>query len=136
MIDALTLFIALLCGAASAIAASCVWGVLLIPARVQDRLQAGSPKLLTLAICLGLMLSAFHDMLGVSLDLPEIFGATGLLLGGMFVGMLSAALEEILEVAPVFMRRFHLGNVSTGVRFVMMISKGLGAILAALVFTV
>ncbi len=135
MIDALTILIALLCGAAAAIAASCVWGVLLIPARVQDRLQAGSPYSLTWAICLGLMLSACHDMLGFTLHLPEVFGILGLLLGGMFVGMLAAALEEILEVAPVFMRRFRLGNVSTGVRFVMMLGKGLGAILAALVFT-
>ena len=45
------------------------------------------------------------------------------------------ALEEILEVAPVLMQRFRLGDVSTGVRFVMMIGKALGAVLAALVFT-
>jgi stage V sporulation protein AB len=75
-------------------------------------------------------------MLNFSLHLPEFFGIFSLLLGGMFVGMLAAALEEILEVAPVFMRRFRLGDVSTGVRFVMMLGKGLGAILAALVFTV
>ena len=87
------------------------------------------------AICLGLMLAVLHDMLGFSLRLPDVFGAAGMLLGGMFVGMLSAALEEILEVAPVIMRRFRLGNVSTGVRFVMMLSKGLGAVLAALAFT-
>jgi len=133
--DILTVLVALLCGAAAAIAASCVWGVLLIPARIQDRLQASSPKCLTWAMCLGLMLTTGHDMLGLHFPLPEIFGAAGLLLGGIFVGMLSAALEEILEVAPVFMRRFRLGNVSTGVRFAMMIGKGLGAMLAALVFT-
>lgn len=135
MTDALTIIIGLLAGATTAIAASCVWGVLLIPARVQDRLQAASPRTLTWAICLGLMLATLHDMLGFTLPLPEGFGAAGMLLGGMFVGMLSAALEEILEVAPVFMRRFRLGDVSTGMRFVMMIGKGLGAVLAALVFT-
>ena len=91
--------------------------------------------LLTLALCAGLTLSALHDMLDVTLPLPPIAGSAGLLLGGMFVGMLSAALEEILEVTPVLMRRFRLGDVSTGVRFVMCIGKGLGAILAALVFT-
>lgn len=135
MIDALTILAGLLAGASTAVAASCVWGVLLIPARVQDRLQAASPRILTWAICLGLMLSACHDMLGFSFSLPEGFGVLGLLLGGMFVGMLAAALEEILEVAPVLMRRFRLGDVSTGVRFVMMLGKGLGAVLAALVFT-
>ncbi|MBQ3155797.1 MAG: stage V sporulation protein AB [Clostridia bacterium] len=135
MTDLLILLAGLLGGAATAVAASCVWGVLLIPARLQDRLQAASPRLLTWAICLGLMLSAGHDMLGLTIRLPDAFGAFGLMLGGMFVGMLSAALEEILEVAPVLMRRFRLGNVSTGIRFVMMLGKGAGAVLAALVFT-
>ena len=135
MSDLLTVITSLLVGASTAVAASCVWIVLLIPARVQDRLQAASPRILTWAICLGLIFSTCHDMLGFSLHLPTLFGAAGLLLGGMFVGMLSAALEEILEVAPVLMRRFRLGDVSTGVRIVMCIGKGLGAILAALVFT-
>ena len=134
MTDVLTILAGILAGASTAVAASCVWGVLLIPARVQDRLQACSLRSLTWAMCLGLIFSACHDRLGFALPLPQIFGALGLLLGGMFVGMLSAALEEILEVAPVLMRRLRLGDVSTGVRFVMMIGKGLGAILAALVF--
>lgn len=135
MNDCLALLIGLLTGAAMSISVSCVWGVLLIPARIQDRLQAASPRSMTWAICLGLMLSTLHDMLGFTLSLPDMIGCLGLLLGGMFVGMLSAALEEILEVAPVIMRRFRLGDVSTGVRFVMMVGKGLGAILAALVIT-
>ena len=135
MNDCLALLIGLLTGAAMSISVSCVWGVLLIPARIQDRMQAASPRSMTWAICLGLMLSTLHDMLGFTLSLPDMIGCLGLLLGGMFVGMLSAALEEILEVAPVIMRRFRLGDVSTGVRFVMMVGKGLGAILAALVFT-
>ena len=135
MNDALAILLGLLTGTVMSVAVSCVWGVLLIPARVQDRLQASSPRTLTWAICTGLILAALHDMLGFSLRLPGIFGAVGLLLAGMFVGMLSAALEEILEVAPVVMRRFRLGDVSTGVRFVMMVGKGLGAVLAGLVFT-
>ena len=135
MNDLLSIALGLLSGATIAVAVSCVWGVLLIPARVQDRFQAASPRSLTWAMCVGLLLAAGHDMLGVSLQLPAFFGAAGILLGGMFVGMLSAALEEILEVAPVIMRRFRLGDVSTGVRFVMMLGKALGAVLAALVFT-
>ena len=135
MNEAFAVLLGLLTGSAMSVAVSCVWGVLLIPARVQDVLRAGTPRLLTWAICLGLALSTLHDMLGAALPLPLIFGSAALLLSGMFVGMLSAALEEILEVAPVIMRRFRLGDVSTGVRFVMMLGKGLGAVLAALVFT-
>ena len=136
MTDLLILLAGLLGGAATAVAASCVWGVLLIPARLQDRLQAASPRLLTWAICLGLMFTTLNNALGLSLPLPWWCGCIGLLLGGMFVGMLASALGEILEVAPVLMRRFRLGNVSTGVRFTMMLGKGLGAILAALAFSV
>ena len=135
MNDALAILLGLLTGTVMSVAVSCVWGVLLIPARIQDRLQAASPRSMTWAICLGLIFTALHDMLGLALPLPEFVGCLGLLLSGMFVGMLSAALEEILEVAPVLMRRFRLGDVSTGVRFVMLLGKAAGAILAALVFT-
>ena len=69
-IDLLTILISLLCGAASAIAASCVWIVLLIPARLQDRLQAASARLLTWAVCAGMLLYACHDTLGFSPFLP------------------------------------------------------------------
>lgn len=135
MNDAIAILIGLVTGATVSVAVSCVWGVLLLPARVQDRLQAASPRMLTWAMCIGLMLTTLHDALGFSLGLPAFTGMLALLLGGMFVGMLAAALEEILEVAPVLMRRFRLGNVSTGVRFVMMLGKAAGAVLAALAFT-
>ena len=135
MTDLLAILIGLLTGSAMSVAISCVWIVLLIPARVQDRLRAASPCILTWAVCSGLMLTALNNALGFTLPLPAWCGAAGLLLGGMFVGMLASALGEILEVAPVMMRRFRLGDVSTGVRFVMMLGKGLGAILAALAFT-
>lgn len=136
MNDALAILIGLMTGSAMSVAVSCVWVVLLIPARVQDRLQGASPRVLTWAICAGLMLSTLNNALGLALPLPWWCGGFGLLLGGMFVGMLASALGEILEVAPVMMRRFRLGDVSTGVRWVMMVGKGLGAMLAALAFTV
>ena len=135
MNDLLAILIGLTTGAAMSVAVSCVWIVLLIPARVQDRLQGASPCVLTWAIAAGLMLTTLNNALGLTLPLPGWCGSVGLLLGGMFVGMLASALGEILEVAPVLMRRFRLGDVSTGVRFTMMIGKALGAILAAMAFT-
>ena len=125
----------LMTGAAMSVAVSCVWCILLIPARIQDRLQAASPRLLTWALGAGLLLSALHNGMGAALHLPRWCGSLALLGGGMFVGMLASALGEILEVAPVLMRRFRLGDVSTGVRWVMMLAKGLGALLACLAFT-
>ena len=132
MSDIIAILIGLTTGATMAVAISCVWVVLLIPARVQDRLQAASSCALTWALCLGLAFIAVHNALGLTLSLPRWCGSVGLMLGGIFVGMLASALGEILEVAPVLMRRFRLGDVSCGVRFLMMLSKGLGAVLAAL----
>ena len=135
MNSALGVLIGLTTGATMAVAVSSVWCVLLIPSRIQDRFQAASPRILTWAICLGLVLTALNNGLGFHLPLPDWFGGLMLIPCGMFVGMLASALGEILEVAPVMMRRFRLGDVSTGVRWVMMVGKGLGAVLACLVFT-
>lgn len=118
-----------------AVAVSSVWCVLLIPARVQDRFQATSPRVLTWAICLGLFITALKNGLDFHLMLPPWLGGLALVPCGMFVGMLASALGEILEVAPVMMRRFRLGDASHGMRWVLMVGKGLGAVLASLVFT-
>jgi len=122
-------------GAAMSVAVSCVWCVLLIPARLQDRFQACSPRSLTWALALGMLLPTLHDMLDVHLPLPSWAGALLFIPCGMFVGMLSAALEEILEVAPVLLRRFRLEDASADMRWGLMLAKGLGAVLASLVFT-
>lgn len=129
------ILIGLMSGAAMSVAVSCVWCVLLIPSRIQDRFQACSPRSLTWALALGLMFSALSNIGGLRLPLPIWLGSLLIIPCGMFVGMLSAALGEILEVAPVLMRRFRLGDASTGVRWVIMLAKGLGAVLASLVFT-
>ncbi|MGN0793626.1 MAG: stage V sporulation protein AB [Aristaeellaceae bacterium] len=131
----LAVLIGLMTGSAMSVAVSCAWVVLQVPARVQDRLQLASSRSLTWAMYIGLLFTALNNALGFELPLPRWCGSLGMLLGGMFVGMLASALVEILEVAPVLMRRFRVGNVSTGVRFTMMVGKALGAILAALVFT-
>jgi len=133
--DLLAMAIGFVTGATMVVAVSCVWGVLLIPARIQDRLQAASPRLLTRALALGLLLAALGDGLGFALRLPAWLASALFIPCGMFVGMLASALEEILEVAPVMMRRFRLGNASAGIRWVMLVGKGLGAVLASLIFT-
>lgn len=133
--DLMAMGIGLITGATMVVSVSCVWCVLLIPARIQDRLQAASPRLLTWALGIGLLCAALGNGLDFSLHLPSWLASALLIPCGMFVGMLASALGEILEVAPVMMRRFRLGNVSTGVRWIMMLGKGLGAVLACLVFT-
>ena len=54
----------LVAGAAMSVAVSCAWAVLHLPARLQDMFQAGSPRLFSLALLLGL--------LGASLGLAPV----------------------------------------------------------------
>lgn len=135
MSSVLAIVIGLMSGAAMSVAVSSVWCVLHIPARIQHLLHAATPRGMTLALFLGLMLAALHNAVGATLGLPTAVGVLGMLVGGMFVGMVASALGEILEVAPVMMRRFRLGDVSTLVRFTIMLAKGLGAILASIAIT-
>ena len=127
--------IGLLTGSAMSVAVSCAWCVMHLPARLQDRFQAGSPRLYTWAIAAGLLLSATQAGTDFTLGLPVWCVVPVFLAGGMFVGMLASALGEILEVVPVMIRRFRLGNVSAGMRVALMIGKGVGAIIACLAFT-
>ena len=127
--------IGLTTGAAMAVAVSCVWCVLLLPARIQDVFRGGAPRCLGWAMCLGLMLATLQNAAGFSLMLPESCAAVFFLPAGMFVGMLASALGEILEVLPVLTRRFRLGDVSLAFRFVICLAKGLGAVVAVLAFT-
>lgn len=135
MTDLLAVLIALTTGATMSVAISCVWVVLGIPARLQQRLRGASSCGLTWALCMGLLLTALNSALGLTLPLPAWCGSAGLLLGGVFVGMLASALGEILEVTPVLMRRLRLGDISAGVRFALLLGKGLGAVLAAMAFS-
>lgn len=134
-VDVPALLIGFITGVTMSVAVSSVWVVLMIPARLQDLFHVRTSQTLTLAMFLGLVLCAMGNSTGFSLDLPDTMGSVALLGGGMFVGMLASALGEILEVAPVMMRRFRLGDVSLGVRWVMLIGKALGAVIAVLVFT-
>lgn len=133
--DALAVVLGLVTGAAMSVAVSCAWCVLMLPARLQDRLKVASSAPLTWALCLGLVFSAAANALNFSLHLPTWCGAAALLAGGMFVGMLASALGEILEVTPVLMRRFRLGSVSRGMRWMLLLGKGLGAALASLLLS-
>ena len=71
----------------------------------------------------------------LTLTLPVWAGSLGVLLAGVFVGMLASALEKILEVAPVLLRRFHIMDESAGIRWVMLVGKTVGALLGCLLYT-
>lgn len=133
--DVLAVIIGGVTGAAMCIATSCVWCVLHLPARIQDRLRALSPRSCAFAISCGLLLSALRMCFGLTLGLPHWVAALAFVAGGMFVGMLAAALGEITEVVPVLMHRFRVNSMSYPLRLTLTIGKGLGAIIACLAVT-
>ena len=139
MNSVLAILIGLMSGAAMSVAVSSVWCVLHLPARIQHLLHAASPRMMGLAllsgVVCGLMLAALHNALRWTLGLPGVFGVVAMVVGGMFVGMVASALGEILEVAPVLMRRFRLGDVSGAVRVTILFAKTLGAIIASIAIT-
>lgn len=134
MNELLAAVMSLTAGAVMAVMVSCVWAVLHLPARLQDVLRAGTPGGQSVALLLGMVCASLGLTPGIHLHLPTAAGALGILLAGVFVGMLASALEKILEVAPVLLRRFRLGNVSGGVRWVMLIGKVLGALAGCLMY--
>lgn len=125
----------LVAGAAMSVAVSCAWAVLHLPARLQDMFQAGSPRFFSLALLLGMLGASMGLTPGWTLFLPAWVGSLGVLLAGIFVGMLASALEKILEVAPVLLRRFHIMDESAGIRWVMLVGKAVGAALGCLLYT-
>ena len=134
MHEMLCVLLGLITGGTMAVSISGVWVVLHLPARLAGRFRAGGVRQLTVAMMAGLILAGVSLTEG-ALMLPVWAGAAGMVGGGIFVGMLACALGEILEAVPILAHRFHLGHVSTGFRWAMLLGKGLGAVLAALMFT-
>lgn len=134
MNEGLAAMLSLVAGAVMSVTVSCVWTVLHLPARLQDVFQAGSPRMFAWAMLLGLALASVAMTPGIGASLPTWVGGAGMLLSGIFVGMLASALEKILEVAPVLLRRFRIGDVSLGIRWVMLIGKTLGAVLGCMLY--
>ena len=134
MNEGLAALLSLVAGAVMSVTVSCVWTVLHLPARLQDVFQAGSPRMFAWAMLSGMALASVAMTPGIGASLPTWVGGAGMLLSGIFVGMLASALEKILEVAPVLLRRFRIGDVSPGIRWVMLIGKTLGAVLGCMLY--
>lgn len=132
--ESLAALLSLVAGAVMSVTVSCVWTVLHLPARLQDVFQAGAPRMFAWAMLSGLAFASVAMTPGIGAPLPTWVGGAGMLLSGIFVGMLASALEKILEVAPVLLRRFRIGDVSLGIRWVMLIGKTLGAVLGCMLY--
>ena len=121
--------IGLLGGGTMGLCVAPLWMMLQLPMRTDDILNAGgSMRLYALALTIGATAGTFHG----SLYCPQVFGVAALFLGGVFVGMLAAALTEALEVVPALLDRL---SVTADMRFAaaaMAIGKTAGAVIAGL----
>ncbi|MBR4082091.1 MAG: stage V sporulation protein AB [Clostridia bacterium] len=134
MDNILAVLLGLVTGGSMVIAISGVWVVLHLPARISEHLRALGTRGQAAAMILGLSLAGL-SVCGVHGRLPAWAGAAALMGGGAFVGMLSCALGEILEVVPAVSHRLHLGSVSKPVRWAILVGKGVGAVMAGLLLT-
>ena len=105
-----------------------LWTALQIPMRVSDALNAGSMRLCAVALALAAMLGALSPRLG----LPETVAVIAMLAGGAFVGMVSAALVEAVEVVPTLYDRLSVTADMRWVAAALMIGKTGGALYASL----
>lgn len=103
-----------------------LWMMLQIPMRTCDMTGSGTVRMCAWALVMGSSMAA----LNVNGILPEILGIVALLIGGIFTGMIAAALVEAVEVVPVLYDRL---SISTDMRFAALaiaIGKGIGAFIA------
>lgn len=135
MDKALGIVMGLMMGGTVALATASFWLALNIPMRIQAMLDAGSPKLWTVAITVGLTLGALVGGTSFTLHLPVVGGIIAMCFGGMFVGMLASALGEVLDVVPNMFHRMQLTGNSKLAAWALLIGKALGAVLAAMLLT-
>ena len=131
---AIMLLVGLVAGLTVGLTNSAFWLALNIPLRIQAIFDAGSPRLWTAAITLGMTLSALTNGTGFGLHLPAVAGAFVLLLGGGFVGMLASALGEALDVIPNILHRLQIRCNSKWAAAAMTVGKTIGAVLGSLMY--
>ncbi len=106
-----------------------LWMMLQIPMRTCEMVQGGSMRLCAWALTLGASCAA----LSIDGFMPDIIGMIGLFFGGIFTGMIAAALVEAVEVIPVLSDRL---SISTDLRFAawaLALGKAAGALIAVFI---
>lgn len=87
------------------------------------------------ALIVGTLYWTFADFLEWRLYLPQAFflSVTGLF-SGIFVGMLAAALTEVMNVIPILAKRLRLSRYIVGLVMAMVLGKTVGSLFDWLVY--
>lgn len=87
------------------------------------------------AIICGSLYWTFADFMSWKLSLPVgFFLSTTGLIDGMFVGMLAAALTEVMNVLPILAKRMNLSAYMVALVMAMVLGKTLGSLFDWLVY--
>ncbi|MFC4777505.1 stage V sporulation protein AB [Paenibacillus sp. GCM10023252] len=87
------------------------------------------------AIIAGAVYWTFADFLDWHMGLPKVISLGGIgLIDGAFVGMLAAALTEVMNVLPILAKRLNLSKYMVGLLMAMVLGKTLGSLYDWLVF--
>lgn len=125
MIEAL---IGLVGGVTLGLCVAPLWMMLQLPMRAADLLRLKSMRLCAVALACGATLGALN-LRGV---LPLSCGVAAMAVGGVFVGMLAAALVEAVEVVPVLFDRLSITADMRYAAAALALGKAAGAVLAGL----
>jgi stage V sporulation protein AB len=88
----------------------------------------------TAVIC-GSLYWTFADFMNWRLSLPSsVFLSVSGLFDGIFVGMLAAALTEVMNVLPILAKRMNLSDYMVGLVMAMVLGKTLGSLFDWLVY--
>lgn len=87
------------------------------------------------AIIAGSLYWTFADFMDWQLRLPAVIALSGPgLLAGMFIGMLAAALTEVMNVLPILAKRAGLSQYMFALVMAMVLGKTVGSLFDWLVF--
>lgn len=106
----------------------------IIPRLVQLSRSIKSIKLYTAAVVLGTLAGTFLSFTTWTIKLPTLFLVIWGLFHGMFVGMVAAALTEVLNVYPIITKRIGLYDHLLFLIMAIVFGKIIGSLFQWLIF--
>lgn len=85
-------------------------------------------KLFQRALILGMVTFTLLDFRGIVVNLPIVFIAIYGVFAGIFIGLLAAALTEVLNVLPVLAKRLNMTNAILLLLMAMVLGKVAGSL--------
>lgn len=106
----------------------------IIPRLIQLSKSKGSIKKYTASTVIGTLFGTYLSFTTMTVNLPTIFLAVWGLCHGMFIGMIAAALTEVLNVYPIIAKRIGLYKYVLFLMMAIVFGKIVGSLFQWLIF--